>query len=71
MIKKILSWFAWERSHISGCNTYYENSVTGERMVVSGQGGYSPIEQNWIDRNANSIHIPPIGGSGIVLNHIK
>ena len=65
MIKTFFSFFAWKKVYIAGCNTYYENTLTGERKVVRGQGGFSPICQDWLDKVPASVHTPPIGGSGV------
>lgn len=44
------SLFAWSIHHEAGVWAYYENSVTGLRIAMRrNSGGYSPIDQAWLD----------------------
>lgn len=66
----MFQWFkkvmAWELIFEAGANRYFENTITGERRVVRGRGGYSPVDTSWLTRTKIPLGSPPTGGSGVM-----
>lgn len=66
VIRWLRSLFAWRTAFKAGCYVYEENAITGRRRHVRViHGGYSPIDQHWLDGGSRGwLPPPPRGGSG-------
>lgn len=66
MIRWLRSLFAWRMVRRSGAYAYYENAVTGQRWAGRwADGGWSPIDHDWLLRREPRPRVPPTGGSSV------
>ena len=52
MLRRMLAPFAWVIAYHTGRNVYWRNTVTGARRVSFGQGGYQPVDLQWLSGGA-------------------
>jgi len=65
MIRWLRSQFAWRQVRTAGVWAYFENGVTGARRADRiNDGGWSPLDHDWLERRAPRARGWPPGSEG-------